>query len=346
MKKRTVYLDIIRIIAAYLVIFTHTSDLGSRLYVFREYSEKRTMLYIMSGALSCICVPLFFMVSGALMLAKEETYTQIFKKRILRYIFVIVGISYFYYVFYNNNNWLDIYCFFQQTYSGTLRCLLWFLYAYVGYLISLPFLRKMVKNLNETDFRYLFLIGILFKGGLDVFGAVSGLGNVGVTCVMAENALFYPIMGYYLANVIENRRDNRKILLVAGGALSLLCILAETLMTIWEKNQFGLYTENYLSTFNIVPTLYVFFVVKNLGEHLQKYDLACKVIGWMGDCTFGVYLIGLWLQMKMVSVYYFVLEHLQGFPLISSFIYVFIVLVVGILLISVLKLIPGLKKII
>ena len=59
MKKRHIYLDIIRIVASYLVIFTHTCELGSRLYVFGDYSIKRTMIYIMADALSCVCAPLF-----------------------------------------------------------------------------------------------------------------------------------------------------------------------------------------------------------------------------------------------------------------------------------------------
>lgn len=344
MEKRKVYLDIIRIIAAYLVIFTHTCELGSGLYILGDYGPKRTLLYTLISAASRICVPLFFMVSGALMLAKEETYQQLFRNRILKYMITLIGISYFYFVFYNQSDWHNIYQFFQQTYSGTLRFYLWFLYAYIGYLLCLPFLRKMVKNLDETDFKYLFLIGILFKGGLDVFGALTGFGNIGITCVMVTDAVFYPLMGYYLENVDKREKNFNRI--VIGAGVCLICVLGEAFITIWERGTSGNWTENYMSAFNVIPVLYTFFMTKKLGEYIQSKTLLCKIINWIGSCTFGIYLVGMWLQGKMTPVYFFVFGYMRNFPMISSFIYVFAVLVVGILLISVLKLIPGLKKII
>ena len=58
-----------------------------------------------------------------------------------------------------------------------------------------------MKNLNTADFQYLFWIGILFKGGLNVFGALSGLGDIGIKCVIVTDAFFYPLIGYYLGVV-------------------------------------------------------------------------------------------------------------------------------------------------
>ena len=87
---REVYLDMIRIVAVFLVIFTHTGDIGSKLYVFGDYGTLRNAIYIMADIIRCINVPLFFMVSGALLLGKKEAYKTLLKKRVLRYAIVFI----------------------------------------------------------------------------------------------------------------------------------------------------------------------------------------------------------------------------------------------------------------
>lgn len=55
-----VYMDIIRILATYLVIFTHTGNLGSKLYIYGSYDKTHKLIYIIADVLRCVNVPLFF----------------------------------------------------------------------------------------------------------------------------------------------------------------------------------------------------------------------------------------------------------------------------------------------
>lgn len=135
-----------------------------------------------------------------------------------------------------------------------------------------------------------------------------------------------------------------------GGMLTLLCVVAEAVLTIWQMKQIGEYREDFLSVFNVIPTMYIFGLAKSLGErlqqYLQKHAYLYSVIAWIGGCTFGVYLIGLWLQIRMIPVYYLVYKYIPNLPLVSSFVYVAVVQMTGIILVSLLKVVPGLKKII
>ena len=132
--------------------------------------------------------------------------------------------------------------------------------------------------------------------------------------------------------------------------LTLLCVVAEAVLTIWQMKQIGEYREDFLSVFNVIPTMYIFGLAKSLGErlqqYLQKHAYLYSVIAWIGGCTFGVYLIGLWLQIRMIPVYYLVYKYIPNLPLVSSFVYVAVVQMTGIILVSLLKVVPGLKKII
>lgn len=343
MKQRIVYIDLIKIIAAYLVIFTHTGDIGSKLYVYGDYKLCQDIIYVALDAFRTINVPLFFMVSGALLLSKEESYSQLFKKHIWKYSLVLAFISYFYFVVYCGNNWSDFGGFIKKVYKGPIVGLLWFLYAYLGYLLILPLIRKMVHNMTNEDYRYLLIIGILFKGVIEVVGRLVLDSSFGVSCTLITDAIFYPIMGYYFANVIEANWNRRKIV-CAGTLGTIICIAGTVGMTYWDRNNTGEFTENYLFSFTVIPTLYTFLLLKYLGTKLLKYRMLGRIINVLGDCSFGVYLFGLYLQVELIDMYGKIYDCLPVFPLLSCLLYVGYVVLCAVFITFVLKRIPIVKK--
>ena len=84
-----VYLDILRIIAIFLVIFNHAPGYNKAIGYYDGENIKNIIFY-MIGTFTKINVPLFLMVSGALLLGKEENWDVILKKRILRMFIVLL----------------------------------------------------------------------------------------------------------------------------------------------------------------------------------------------------------------------------------------------------------------
>ena len=87
--KRKFHIDLLKVIAIYLVLLNHTGDLGFS--YFRQVTNP--VGYWLSLFLTVfikVAVPLFFMVSGALLLPKEETIADVIKKRFLKYLLVLV----------------------------------------------------------------------------------------------------------------------------------------------------------------------------------------------------------------------------------------------------------------
>ena len=81
MKKR-ISLEIIRIIAICMVIFNHTGENGFEMFR-TAYGTPLWYLVILLDIVSKAGVPLFFMISGVLLLDKEETIKRaIYKKNI------------------------------------------------------------------------------------------------------------------------------------------------------------------------------------------------------------------------------------------------------------------------
>lgn len=80
--ERNISFDLIRILAIFLVMYNHRET-----YIFYHHVPRMGLRYILSmcGAAFCKCgPPLFFMVSGALILHKKESFRRIFRHRILR----------------------------------------------------------------------------------------------------------------------------------------------------------------------------------------------------------------------------------------------------------------------
>ena len=92
--KKKYYLEAVRITAVLLVMYNHSAP-------FMSFATQHGVQYAVSFFLSLVCkaaVPLFYMVSGALLLGKNESFGELARKRILRIVAVIVIFSLLYYL--------------------------------------------------------------------------------------------------------------------------------------------------------------------------------------------------------------------------------------------------------
>ena len=86
-KNRRVDIDIIRIIACFLVVFHHTR--GYQAFGYTA-SLPEAWIYSLVSVITRMNVPLFFMLSGSLLLQdKQESYKYIFTHRILRIVIIL-----------------------------------------------------------------------------------------------------------------------------------------------------------------------------------------------------------------------------------------------------------------
>ena len=97
-KEKYIYLEIIRIIAMFFVIFNHTGIEGFFLYFKQDPGSFSYWLYSFISIFCKFSVSIFFMISGALMLGKEESIKTLWEKRILKMILFLIAVSTFYYI--------------------------------------------------------------------------------------------------------------------------------------------------------------------------------------------------------------------------------------------------------
>ena len=138
-ENKKIHLEIIRIIALICIIYNHTGERGNNIYLFTN-GNITFAISLITDILCKIGVPLFLMISGALLLTKEEDWQQIYQKRGLRIIKVIllfVTIRYLYECYFVKKLSFSFLELFKIILEGNLFTPYWFLYTYLSVLLIL-----------------------------------------------------------------------------------------------------------------------------------------------------------------------------------------------------------------
>src|SRR5512140_4003907 len=88
------WVDLLRVLAIYLVVIIHTS--GQLTNVWGKIPEAQWIIGDIYGGVARIGVPLFFMLSGYLLLPRSESLGAFYRKRVLKIIIPFVAWSIIY----------------------------------------------------------------------------------------------------------------------------------------------------------------------------------------------------------------------------------------------------------
>ena len=350
MKQRKVHLEALRIIAIYFVILTHTGQRGFTFYTTLKPSVGY-YLAMLIPLLCNVCVPLFYMISGATMLSKDEEPSQIWRCRIPKYLAVLVLATLGMYLYYGaqKGSAMSVGDFLRTLYSKNVIAPYWYLYSYLGFLILLPFLRKMIRNLSDREFIYLFAVHLVLGGLLSMAqyrlsgGQLSLNSSLNISLVTMTIVIF-PAAGYYL----EHRASfswKRLLLLWVSTALAMAAVVV---LTHYKITLTGQIKESQVGTFYkslcLLPSMAIYATMKKLFDTHTPPQWLRKMILSLGGCTFGIYLIEQILRERGYRVQEWMAAGLTQIP--ATLTYVALVLLVGYGIVWLLKRIPGVKKLI
>ena len=161
---RIVYMDVLRVIACFSVIMIHSSAQ----YVVKDIGSFNFWVGNIFDGLARIGVPLFIMISGALMLDKNYQFsTQKIIKHIIRMIVFFVFWSVLYCFIFNivdsiiiKHESIDIIKIIGSLIKGHYH--LWFVYLIIGLYLIVPLLRLWVNDTNKKYVEYFIILSIIF----------------------------------------------------------------------------------------------------------------------------------------------------------------------------------------
>lgn len=304
------------------------------------YTES-TWVYMLSLAgriISSIGVPLFWMISGALLLSKKEPWEKVYRKRIPRItgaLFIFSIVRYFYLCIVGGQ---DGYVgeFFQRFYTQEIFLPYWFLYEYLGMLFVLPFLRKMVQNLTEQEKRLLFVLLIGWKALNDISNIHMGVSFV--IDLHLYSSISYFILGYLMENSQMMRRDEGRWLGIGiGGA-----VLVTAVLYIWVRSRHSLES---LESLIMLLAIVVYDLIRCVGEkRIWNNTVLHHLILWFGSNVFGIYLIEDYLRNATAFIWEWSAPYISAAP--ACFVWLLAVFLLGNILVSGLHRLPILRNLI
>lgn len=349
-KTRKIHLDILRIIAIYFVIFNHTNEKGYVHFTLLEPGVKYGICMVFSVVCK-ISVPLFFMISGALLLGREESYGEVWRKRILRYFWVIVLFSVLQYAIQIDFQLSEISVsdLFLSLYSKNLTTPYWFLYSYLGFLVMLPLMRKLARGMEARDYHYMFCLYVIFFSVIPAVeyvcfhGTVTMNPNFRLPMILSQT-VFYPLMGHWVEKKWNREWKKKDFMLLAISniaAIGISCVLTQFRIVLTGQLDEG-NVQQFFSIFIEIPVISLFLLCKYGCEKRTFPAKAAKCLEIVGGGTFGIYLTERILRKNLYGIYDVMRGYIPSFAAIL--LYVLLIMVLGLIITLLMKRIPGVRR--
>ncbi len=285
-KQSIINFDFLRVTACFLVVLLHTAAFNFS--TFDEYWWASNFY----DSLARCSVPVFFMISGALLLRKQENIFLFYKKRFIRLLPTIIVWSIIY-MLWNNYNGLsygNAWGWAQSILQGPVCFHLWYLYCIFGLYLLIPFLQKIYVKTNTKE-KILFLLICLLSSAIP---SLSYLFDLKIDIVAVYNLQYFSgFIGYLFAGAILYEYNNKimkhKFINIAGYIVSIICIM---FFTYFFSKKHGTPLEifyDYLSVFVIIASLFYFNIVFEMGSRLSPFFV--RFFRYFSQLTLGIYCI-------------------------------------------------------
>ncbi len=282
-----IWIELVRIIAIFGVVLIHVSSPFASSF---DPDDLTGWWYANAyGSFFRNCVPLFFMLSGYLLLKKNEDLGVFFNKRFSKILipFVFWSLFYLFWKVYVDHWEDDIFAEFKKLLHTPAYYHLWFLYSLVTLYFIVPVLRFVTVNSTNSILAYFlggwflaaFIIPILYDKAdfswnfdLRFFTGYSG----------------YLVLGYYLGNLDIKPRQ------VLLAAFTFVVAYLGTVFGTHSVSMEGGYTNEYfyenfsITVFSMAASQFI--VLKYWFERVD-WTNSGNAIKALGGLAFGIYLI-------------------------------------------------------
>lgn len=343
-KRKHIYLDILKIIACFLVIVNHTNSV---IFLNSEPSKIwfGSLLYFY---ISKVAVPIFILCTGALSLAKIQSDKKIIFN-IVRALIALVSFSFIYYLYNNKFTDISIRLFLKEVYSSQSTGAFWYMYLYLSIMVALPFLQRLNKAMeNKYKLIYIFIsVGFLGIYPIIIKYIPSLKYSISVNMDFFATVFGLLICGNYLHENFVYRK--RYIILsiisiIAGISISMYATYYLYLLTPDNVTSYLFFDNRYFITIT-APSISLYYLVMCFAKKVTfKHP---EIISYMGRCTFGIYLLSdLYTNILGSRVYGLDFISKMTNPIHSVIVFQITIFIAGFITTSIMLKIPILKKLI
>lgn len=304
-KKRVFYFDVLRAVAILCVILCHTT----RMYSPYTFDTIKHAIPPLINVIGLVGVPLFFMLSGALLLNRDYDLKDFFKKRFTRIlypaIFWIIITILLIYPFFNTSEIVKI-ILGQDKYT-------WFVWVMIGIYLIIPVINSFIKEYGMKGVKYFLLVWAVTV----VLNTANMYPFEQLELSYFAGYLGYVVLGYYLANTKFKLSSFSQII------IGILMFVVFTIANMYSR-YYNLHIGNsYKCIFVVLASIGVFIFFKALYEYLESRNSGIHErikngrIGYLifliSSCSYGMYFLNS-LILKFVKTLN--IQSLKLFPVI------------------------------
>ena len=343
-KKRYFGIDLIRVIACYLVLLTHAGEtfyMGDG-FVTLIKSDKNIWAGV-SNSLSRVCVPLFVMISGYLLLPMKTDYITFLKRRFTRIFCPFLFFCILYDLFYYIRGDIDLKTMFINIPKilinyGTEVGHLWYMYMAMGIYLFIPIISPWIKTAKKEDFYYYFIIWTISLFDVymhyiypEIWGEAywnntslfqSFIGNFGYAVLGAFIKIHLKEYNLYITGII---------LYIVGAGITMLGFIYKR-----EKAKDCKEVEMTLhfNTINVAMSTFGIFLLLRKIEIKNKY--ICNIVNDIALKSFGIYLVHIF----FLTLFRYLLDAVNQHPSWCIFVLSFLTFISSYLTIKIISYIP------
>lgn len=327
----------LRLIALYAVIVLHSTSVLLAQYGKVSAADWWTADFL--NALVRFAVPVFVMITGALLLHREYEIGDFLKKRLSRVVipFLFWSLVYVWYSWYNeeisfgNDTWLNVKQVLHLLKNGSSYHL-WYVYMLIGLYFLIPVMGKFVRNALEKEILYFlivwFAVMLITQPYLARF-------NPAVDMHYFAGFVGYLVLGHYLAFKGFNVRYLRvKMILLFVFSIAIIAI-GTYLIIPYSKLPGTMFYEP-VSPAVLMLSTSAFLIVKLTVPKVPSTMI--RIRDFIGRYNYGIYL-------SHALVLYFLedpfgINYTLCAPIISIPLTAFICFIISLLLVWIINKIP------
>ncbi|MCK5888793.1 MAG: acyltransferase family protein [Methylococcales bacterium] len=301
MKENNIFwIDVIRAVATFSVILLHSAF--PILYAMNDVSPSVWWAGNIYDSMVRVCVPLFVMLSGYLLLDKNESLAIFFSKRITKVVIPLIIWSLFYLVwtsYIEQRENLTFHHFYSLLIMPSYFHL-WFLYTLIGLYLYIPILRIFVQKANTSLLIYFVVLWLFAASLIPLFEKITAINSM-IDLKMISGAIGYLVIGH-LFKRLHVTRQLFFLSIITYFSMITLTMAGTYFFTLNNNGEFYAGFYDFLSPNVIVMSIASFIFLRYNAEHTQPYlpHWLKKLTQSISAASLGIYLIhaGILLSLK------------------------------------------------
>lgn len=267
--ERMVNYDILRILAAYLIVMLHLSVqyINKTPVSVDEYLQWQ--LAVKLSAVTRIGVPIFVMLSGAFLLNPKKTISLplMFKKYIFKLVLIFVFWSLFYSLaeqdffqniftigFSESFSEIDFNKFWSYFLQGHYH--MWYLYMLAGLYLITPLIKHITSQATVAQLYYFVFLCVLITSVTKLNEELWHVGALSMVLDKLSLSFFFGYAGYFVAGYLLSKYTPQWRFSAVVFVIGFLC-LRYTYQETWALNpMFGFENPNLVFFSNYSPTVF------------------------------------------------------------------------------------------